>query len=77
MMNGPQTTEWERAGFGLWRRLNGVVLRVKERNGEVEAEVDGRKLSDTSPMLWCRGLDETTAKQWCEKWANIVVRELT
>ena len=61
------TTQWTRAGFGHWRWLNGVRLVVNERTRR--AEVDGRHLASSAPVMWCDDLDTEDAMQWCEGWA--------
>jgi len=61
------TTPWQRAGFGWWRWLRGVKLTVSERKRV--AEVDGRHLSSSAPVMWCADLDTEDAQTWCEGWA--------
>lgn len=65
--NMAPTTQWERAGFGWWRWLRGVKLTVTERTRT--AEVDGRHLSSSAPVMWCADLDTEDAQAWCEGWA--------
>ena len=72
-----ETTRWERAGFGLWRRERGAMLRAVHRRGGViwgEVSVDtGREAVNLySPPID----DEAAAKAWCERWAAAVLREI-
>jgi ketopantoate reductase len=73
------TTAWTRAGFGLWRRERGAILRVREilngvdlhgATGNVRAEVahDGTTiLRDFN--------DADSARAWCDRWAETLIRE--
>ena len=73
------TTSWARAGFGLWRRERGAILRVREvlngvtlrdAAGAVRAEVayDGTTILRDFD-------DETAAQAWCDRWADTLIRE--
>jgi hypothetical protein len=73
------TTAWARAGFGLWRRERGAILRVREvlngvdlrgATGSVRAEV----AHDGTTIL--RDFDDILAAQaWCDRWAATLIRE--
>lgn len=73
------TTSWAHAGFGLWRRERGAILRVREvlnggnlrdTMGKVRAEVtyDGTTILRDFD-------DETAAQAWCDRWADTLIRE--
>lgn len=75
------TTKWERAGFGLWRRERGAVLRVCTHMQScdlvtaigflrLEVSYEGvMALSDITEK------DEAAAMRWCDRWAEILIRE--
>ena len=71
-----ETTQWERAGFGLWRRERGAMLRaVSSRGviwGEVSADTGREAVNLYSPPMD----DEDAAKAWCERWAAVVLRAI-
>lgn len=71
-----ETTQWERAGFGLWRRERGVMLRVVSSRGviwsEVSADTGREAVNLYSPPMD----DEGAAQAWCERWAAVVLREI-
>lgn len=76
---GQVTTQWARAGFGHWRRERGVLLIVRTHlravdlaatTGAIRAEVS---LGSTTVLRDCEG--EEAARAWCERWAEIMLRE--
>ena len=83
----PATTQWERAGFGHWRRERGVLLRVREhlrasyivvpRSVDLAAAVGSIRAEvatgATTFLRDCKNEDE--ARAWCDRWAEILLRE--
>jgi hypothetical protein len=73
------TTQWERAGFGQWRRERGALLRARssrldayivDARGLARAEVS---LGSTTVLRDCES--EEAARVWCDRWAEILLRE--
>ena len=73
------TTQWERAGFGWWRRERGAIMRARgvqlgayvvDPSGLSRAEV---QLGPTTVLRDCES--EEAARAWCERWAEILIRE--
>jgi len=71
-----ETTAWERAGFGLWRRERGAMLRVASSRGVVWGEVSAATARESVNLYSPPIDDETAAKAWCERWAAAVLREI-
>lgn len=76
------TTKWERAGFGLWRRERGAILRVRthmQAFSPLTASVDeSLRLEVThegTTVLRDVESDEAAAMRWCDRWAEILIRE--
>jgi hypothetical protein len=72
------TTQWERAGFGQWRRERGALLRARSSRldayivdaPQARAEVS---LGPTTVLRDCES--EEAARAWCDRWAEILLRE--
>ena len=73
------TTQWERAGFGHWRRERGVLLRVNThlRGVDLAAAVGSIRAEVLShPTTFLRDCaNEDEARAWCDRWAEILLRE--
>lgn len=76
-----RTTKWERAGFGLWRLERGAVLRVRTHMqscdlvaaiGFLRLEVAYKGVTVISDIT---EKDEAGAMRWCDRWAEILIRE--
>lgn len=78
-MNDSPTTEWARAGFGLWRREQGVVLRVKTHNRSLDLAaavgVLSTEVSFNRVFILGEVRSEDEGKAWCERWAQILLKE--
>lgn len=68
-----ETTAWERAGFGLWRRERGVMLRVASSRGCTWAEVSADNGRDAVNLYSPPVEAEADAQAWCERWAAVVL----
>jgi len=78
-VNDSPTTEWARAGFGLWRREQGVVLRVKthHRSQNLAAAIGVMSTEVSHERVFILGEvhSEEEGKAWCERWAQVLLRE--
>ena len=81
MASAPTTTAWERTDSGIYRRERGVVLRVIDHFGGASATSFGgmlraeASLGLTTVTHECASEDDGRA--WCERGADIMLREAT
>ena len=73
------TTSWARAGFGLWRRERGAILRVRKvlNGGNLRAATEAvrAEVSYDGTTILRDFDDEASARAWCERWAATLIRE--
>ena len=76
------STQWQRAGFGLWRREGDAVLRVRTHHGAQSlVEALGSHAAEVTldgvVVHTDRGLaTQRDAQEWCERWARVIIEEV-
>lgn len=79
MTPASKSTQWQRAGFGWWRREGAAVLRVRTHRGVQSLASAFESLTaevslDGVMVLSDRGLaTESAAQAWCERWARVLI----